>query len=727
MNMYFINLVEYGNFVLQFNRQHPDATANTIHKEYLKTQQETLWINRGAMGNVIACLYLIIYYPCSYLAHSGSAQQTLSSQKRVFEKAFTVTFRDPGGYLGALCKQISQVAGTENYYNYLTIIQSSGYGKTRAGCELAAEFPFVYVCFRENGSTGYPLATMKSMDMLRNLNAAEDIDKAEIEALGWIQSIISTFHMKKEEFLKNRPQEKYQQALLKNQEQASEFWNTVNLDRGKKNMPKNKEKIILFIDEASALLSKKTDQVDNTNSSVANLAPQFYNDNSARSYSLKVHKPFIYLATMDCLSEDIPYNENSSGHDIIWFGRPLWGSRWQSAETWELDMDKFRNIIQLAKFKLLGGMNDWKQNAEIRRKAALTVIACITTLYISPVSSVAPDLIKSHMATLIAIDDDRKNHLITYPSEPVLAEAALEVLSENGLVVLEELDAVNKFSGIFDAGIQGELVVRLLFLSAWRRLICSERNDDKKVSFSVRRPVLNFLQELFEWDLPNKFSYLKDFEVGFTHFIGLTKRPDISMLKNIWVRRSAMHFKHNQQGSDFGLVIRHKTKALLRALVVQVKNHAVKQSKEEERFAIGCLLEPTITFLDDCANHIKDGYLGIYVQISPVDKGTPKLISDEYTRPNTRSSNEHPKSVKWLIVHGLGSFRFEHWDILENILCAWADPIRFCNEEETNFLYYMLPCVYGAVKAKRSRLQVSDEQGESSITVKKPNKKPNKK
>jgi len=99
----------------------------------------------------------------------------------------------------------------------LTIVQSSGYGKTRAGCELAAEFPFVYVCFRESGSTGYPPATPKSMDMLRNINAAKDVDEAEGEALGWIRSIVSTFHEKKDEFRKKQPQEKYQQALLKDQ------------------------------------------------------------------------------------------------------------------------------------------------------------------------------------------------------------------------------------------------------------------------------------------------------------------------------------------------------------------------------------------------------------------------------------------------------------------------------------------------------------------------------
>jgi hypothetical protein len=260
-------------------------------------------------------------------------------------------------------------------------------------------------------------------------------------------------------------------------------------------------------------------------------------------------------------------------------------------------------------------MGQWDKDAEMKRKTTLAVIACIATLYISPISSVAPDLVKAHMATLIHIDDDRKKHLITYPSEPVLAEAALEVLSDNGveLGMLTELDAINKLSGILDAGSQGELVVRLLFLSAWRRLICSERNGVNKVcikhfysdhhlhclifvhlpckiSFSVRRPVLKFLEELFELELPEEnFSYLKDFDVGFTHFIGLTEKPDKSTLNIIWNRRGAMQFKTNQKSSDFGLVIRHKVnKDLLGALVVQVSVITILQKVFRQKRKLIC-------------------------------------------------------------------------------------------------------------------------------------------
>ncbi|CAG8504736.1 10568_t:CDS:1, partial [Paraglomus occultum] len=48
-----------------------------------------------------------------------------------------------------------------------------------------------------------PSGHSESMDMLRNINAAKDIDEAEVEALGWIRSIVLTFHEKKKYFAKS--------------------------------------------------------------------------------------------------------------------------------------------------------------------------------------------------------------------------------------------------------------------------------------------------------------------------------------------------------------------------------------------------------------------------------------------------------------------------------------------------------------------------------------------
>lgn len=130
------------------------------------------------------------------------------------KKAFNVSFRDEVGYLSALAKRIDEIANSSDY-NYLTIIQSSGYGKTRAGCELAANYPLVYICFRQGGSSGYPPATPKSKTMLESLKKAQDLQSAEAVALAWIKSIIVTFHERRKEFPKKQSQEEYQQVLLK--------------------------------------------------------------------------------------------------------------------------------------------------------------------------------------------------------------------------------------------------------------------------------------------------------------------------------------------------------------------------------------------------------------------------------------------------------------------------------------------------------------------------------
>jgi hypothetical protein len=175
--------------------------------------------------------------------------------------------------------------------------------------------------------------------------------------------------------------------------------------------------------------------------------------------------------------------EDPLAHNIIRFGRPLWGSLWV-ANAHSKNHDNFRNIVDLAKFKLLGGVATWhKLEQGEKRAAAIAVIASTAVLYVSPVSSVAVELVKTHMATLIAIDESRKFHIITYPSEPLLSEAALELMSVESawLEMLQELDLAFRSGGILDAGSQGELAVRLMLLDAWRRLICLKRKREPGV------------------------------------------------------------------------------------------------------------------------------------------------------------------------------------------------------------------------------------------------------
>ena len=85
-------------------------------------------------------------------------------------------------------------------------------------------------------------------------------------------------------------------------------------------------------------------------------------------------------------------------------------------------------------------------------------------------------------------------------------------------------------------------------------------------------------------------------------------------------------------------------------------------------------------------------------------KDTPELKSFKYSPPTTRSSvsktAERSNSDNRLFVRGLGSFNFEHRNILESLLCARNDATLLCAPEDRRFLYYMLPCAYESAKKR---------------------------
>ncbi|CAI2191180.1 12322_t:CDS:2, partial [Funneliformis geosporum] len=105
-----------------------------------------------------------------------------------WEKAFKMTFQDPGSYVGYLHEEIQfGIKNANAYYNYIALIQSSGYGKSRAVRELSKlNYWILLFCFRSNESSGFPLKTPKSNDFLKELHECENADDVEKLALLWI-------------------------------------------------------------------------------------------------------------------------------------------------------------------------------------------------------------------------------------------------------------------------------------------------------------------------------------------------------------------------------------------------------------------------------------------------------------------------------------------------------------------------------------------------------------
>ncbi|CAG8593113.1 11463_t:CDS:2 [Paraglomus brasilianum] len=299
----------------------------------------------------------------AYAAYMASKQESTDAAftKKVLHLAFQTEFQD--------------------------IVQSSGYGKTRAIIQLATAQPLIYVCLHQVDSIGYPPMTPKSSEMLSDIEKAESIDDAKEIASQWLELIIWVF---------------------------CDITET--------------DKIAIFLDESFRLLENKKGGeklafhaihrvlhmlsdyaygiLTDTNSSAANLAP----------WQEKIHQHeitnFASIHHSYTLQQWIAYSS-------------LWVAKSHSNEY-----DNFCNIINLAKFKLLGGVATWhKLEKAEKRAAAVPVIASTAVLYVSPVSSIAVELVRTHMAILIAVDDSCKFLVITYPSEPLLSEAAFGLMS----------------------------------------------------------------------------------------------------------------------------------------------------------------------------------------------------------------------------------------------------------------------------------------------------------
>ena len=103
-----------------------------------------------------------------------------------------MAFQDPGSYIGYLHEEIQfGIKNANAHYNYIALIQSSGYGKSRAVGELSKlNYWILLFCFRSNESSGFPPKTPKSNDFLKELHESENADDAEKVALLWISASV---------------------------------------------------------------------------------------------------------------------------------------------------------------------------------------------------------------------------------------------------------------------------------------------------------------------------------------------------------------------------------------------------------------------------------------------------------------------------------------------------------------------------------------------------------
>lgn len=167
------------------------------------------------------------------------------------------------------------------------------------------------------------------------------------------------------------------------------------------------------------------------------------------------------------------------------FGRPVWNSL------------NLKHVISTALTKLKNGCTD-------PYTPSIATWCIRVGLTVNASSKLAETLLKSHMATLLAVSSEADQVLVNYSAEPVLAIAAREFLAESRSSVYDYFKSLLQFvEGVpTDRGKMGESVFSEILLQAMDRSVKLTPTDSRTVPGASSRVAQilgtrNFLLEEF--------------------------------------------------------------------------------------------------------------------------------------------------------------------------------------------------------------------------------------
>ncbi len=511
---------------------------------------------------------------------------------------------------------------------YVTLVQSSGYGKTRLIREVAKQLITLYVCFREEKSTGYPPRTSKAIDTLFSGLVKKERTAYVHELKRRICFCAQNALKMKSKLLGSDDQslDPEEQALFPS-ERNSQVWDY--FPQTKVDFEDPSDLVVLAFDEARACLDivKQTGVsrlclirqalreismekanmalriigvfVD-TSSRIQDFAQNIDDDPSARKVSTKVKEidykklklfhPFILCGTCDIHFKSSPRTITSliASKQYLRVGRPLVTQGYDS---------NYRFLQR----KLFGG------GQCPTGSAALGIILCRVSAFVCPRHSVASDLVANHMATLLACDEERRGTLLTFVAEPRLAIAASQLWSDEEIFSDQCIPALQNalMSGALSQGIRGEIVAQILLLLACDSA-CRDAGQDPGSCVSLRAVLTRLLpssagDKLLKTVLPDHFKDPKIACCQFLHVAhGFTEKTFFELAE----RHCGASLREGQRGAD--LVIPILGSGGPGYLMIQVKNLiSCQKDCAESRMASSCLL-PSYVLADNgmCANYL---------------------------------------------------------------------------------------------------------------------------
>ncbi|KAH9481122.1 hypothetical protein JR316_0005642 [Psilocybe cubensis] len=273
---------------------------------------------------------------------------------------------------------------------------------------------------------------------------------------------------------------------------------------------------------------------------------------SARQFMPELVAPFTEMP-FDCHPElqnhkirpNLPLKDIQKHDFITYFGRPLWASAFLGHNG-----DRETEIRKFAITKLTG----LSQVSDIFRSTnlmpRLAVLDTLLNLEYSPAKIQTRKLVDSmvahHMRTAFSVPTNGMPMFSGYPSEPVLAEAALDTIQMTTSASCPEPMArlYNELSDdakeALDVRQQGENVAKIILLRAYMAAVRAESANEQHESYPWRNGC-------------SLITFLKQLTATAYHSTVLESRPDTKVdrqclreaFKNAWVR-----FTHFARGTD---------------------------------------------------------------------------------------------------------------------------------------------------------------------------------
>ena len=479
----------------------------------------------------------------------------------------------------------SSESSTAYYSPYITMVQSSGYGKTALVLEIAKQIKSYYICLREASSSGEPKRT--------SAVANSDYFSGDFDASAKKENF-QTFFKK----LKNNADrfdnasELLEAQKVMNPDRNRSFWN--KLLQESVNATTSKDFILLIIDEARSLkpdnnasgdfylpLSRALSESSgifciliDTNAKIANFAPVNAEDPSARvvrgeqlfhpwtcipTMEIHLELPNVVRTWRDTITVDNQRVFEFNRFDIVRHSRPLFHRALLLMNSTDPEI-LWDNLVFFSCYKLFGS-NCSDMNTALAVLAGRYCLIPVDT-------STQESLVANRMATLNVLSKSQGRMLVSYVAEPVLGEGlACRMADRFKLIIklLSELMMSGRLSLAGNKGDYGELIAAVCLSTAYDVLHIERKHFSFPVMVKAMLAKFNIRKcTKHQKTRPLKSSPVADKDdtfpdvlgslVSFLQFVRLSKSPSQETLRKGFERRVAF-FTHANGEPACDLVI----------------------------------------------------------------------------------------------------------------------------------------------------------------------------